>query len=91
MTGGDLFAGSRVVHILDAEFTEHQAPISLRFLGKIRDYIFVYPGCLIKFTRGAQPVSSRKQRHFLFVIGGGNGLLCSAVLALRNGHAVLNS
>ena len=82
VTGGNLLAGGRVVHILDAVLAQHQPPVGLRLLGEIGDDGLVNPRRFIKLTAHTQPVGTGKEGQLFLVILIGDSLPGAAVLAL---------
>ena len=87
MAGGNLLSRSRIIHILNAVTTEHQAPVGLRLCGKLGDDAFVHRSRLVKFAGSPQAVGAGEKRQFLFAVSRGHGLPGAAIFALRHGHA----
>ena len=90
VTGGNLFAGGGVVHVLDAVAAEDEPPVGLRLRGELGDDALVHRGRLVELAGRAQAVGAGKERQFLFVVRRGHGLARAAVFALRHGHARFN-
>ena len=90
MAGGNLFAGGRVIHVLDAVLAQHQAPVGFRLLGEIGDDGLINARRLIKLTAHAQPVGTGKQRQLFLIVLVGNGLPGAAVFALGHGRTRLD-
>jgi hypothetical protein len=68
VAGGDLFAGSRIVHILNTEFAQHQTPIGLRFIPEVCNNGFINAGSFIKFALLTQTLRPFKLDQLLFII-----------------------
>ena len=56
MAGGDFSAGGRVVYVLNAIFAQHQTPVGLGLLRKLRHDGLINSRSPVKFTGGPQTV-----------------------------------
>ena len=56
MAGGDFSAGGRVVYVLNAVFAQHQTPVGLGLLRKLRHDGLINSRSPVKFTGGPQTV-----------------------------------
>ena len=79
MAGGHLLSRRRIVHILDAEFAQDEAPICLGFGIEVRDDGLIDACGLVELTGAAQTIGSLKELELLLVVRRRHSLAGAAI------------
>ena len=82
VAGGDLLPRCRVIHILNAVFAQHQTPVGLGLLRKLRHDGFVDSCRLVKLAGCPQAIGPGEKGQLLLVILIRHCLAAAAVFAL---------